>query len=260
MKAAADELGWPLVLKPEAGQRGVGVRKISSLEQAAEVLRTTSNAMVVQAFHPGPYEAGIFYMKEPGATQGRIFSITDKIFPVITGDGQRTLAQLIRQHPRYRLQEAVFAARLADQWDCIPEVAERVPLAFAGNHCQGTLFQDGQHLWSSELAQVFDRIAEAIPDFHFGRFDIRYESAEALRQGTGFAIVELNGVMSESTNLYDPSWSCWRAYRTLFAQWYWLFRIGNAAAQQGAPVSRLADIWRDGRAYYSERDVSLVAD
>ncbi len=36
----------------------------------------------------------------------------------------------------------------------------------------------------------------------FGRFDLRYASDEDLKAGRGFKIIELNGTMSESTNLY----------------------------------------------------------
>lgn len=64
--------------------------------------------------------------------------------------------------------------------------------------------------------------------FFVGRFDVRYSDEAEFRAGRGFAIVELNGVASESTNLYDPAWPLWRAYRTLFRQWALLFRIRDA--------------------------------
>jgi len=219
MWQAGEQWGWPLVLKPAACQRGVGVRKVADLESAHEVLLSTNNALVAQAYHPGPYEAGIFYMREPGQAQGRIFSITDKVFPLVVGNGQHTLRDLVRQHQRYRLQESTFAQRFGEQFDEVPDKGSQIRLAFAGNHCQGTLFQDGGHLITPALVARMDDIARRIPGFHFGRFDIRDRSAEQLRQGKEFTIVELNGVMSESTNLYDPTWSVWRAYKTLFTQW-----------------------------------------
>ena len=62
--------------------------------------------------------------------------------------------------------------------------------------------------------------------------------------------------MSESTNLYDPTWSAWRAYKTLFARWYCY--SGHAAAKRVLGESS-SEIWAMS-AYYQKRDVSLVAD
>ncbi|MHC4811165.1 MAG: hypothetical protein ACYTEV_12495, partial [Planctomycetota bacterium] len=58
-----------------------------------------------------------------------------------------------------------------------------------------------------------------------------------LRAGRGFGIVELNGVTSEATNLYDPGRGLFAAYRTLYAQWAILFRIGAANRDAGHPVT-----------------------
>jgi hypothetical protein len=130
----------------------------------------------------------------------------------------------------------------------------------AGNHCQGTLFRDGSHLLTPELEEVIDRVVQSFHGFHFGRFDVRYADPEEFRAGRGFAVVELNGATAESTNLYDPSWPVWRAYRTLFRQWALLFRIGAANRDLGhRPVSvlRLLALVRD---YYRHRTVSPLAD
>jgi len=45
----------------------------------------------------------------------------------------------------------------------------------------------------------FDEISRAIPDFFFGRYDVRYASPEALRNGESFCIVEINGAGAEAT-------------------------------------------------------------
>ena len=102
---------WPVVIKPDVGQRGIGVRLIRETRQLEDYLATSDGDLLLQPYHEGPYEAGIFYYRFPGQPQGRIFSITDKQFPVVVGDGRSTLAELIDAHPRYRLnQESFFAA------------------------------------------------------------------------------------------------------------------------------------------------------
>jgi membrane protein DedA with SNARE-associated domain len=229
------EAGWdfPVILKPDVGERGAGVRKAHDLADAEKYLLANPGPVVVQPFHPGPFEAGVFYYRLPGEARGHVFSITDKVFPVVTGDGRSTLEGLIWAHPRFRMQAAVFLDRHAAHVGRVLAAGERFALATAGNHCQGTLFRDGGHLLTPELEAAFDAIAGPFDGFFVGRFDVRYADPAAFRAGRGFAVVELNGVSSESTNLYDPTWPLWRAYRTLFRQWALLFRIGDANRRAG---------------------------
>ena len=236
--------GWrfPLVGKPDVGQRGVGVRLLQTVDDVAEYLRAQPAAALLQTYHPGPFEAGIFYARLPGEPAGRIFSITDKRFPEVVGDGLSTLEDLIWMDPRYRMQARTFLARHARQRRRVPAAGERVRLAHAGNHVQGTMFTDGSHLITPALERTVDEIAHSFDGFYFGRFDVRYGDPEGFRAGRDLTIIELNGVTSESTNIYDPSRSILWAYRTLFRQWRLLFRIGAANRGRGAattPHSRL---------------------
>lgn len=254
--------GWtyPLILKPDVGQRGVGLKKVGDARAAEAYLTANPDAVLAQVFHPGPYEAGVFYYRLPDQPHGRVFSITDKQFPIVIGDGISSLESLIRKHRRYRMQADTFLARLGEGAHRVPAACERVQLAIAGNHCQGTLFRHGAHLITPELEAAIDAIAQRVEGFHFGRFDIRYSNLDWFRAGRELAIVELNGVTSESTNIYDPSWPLWRAYAVLFRQWSILFRIGAANRRRGHAVSRIRDMLRDARAHYRNRRVSLVAD
>lgn len=259
---ALAERSWayPLILKPDASQRGAGVKKIRDVAEAAKYLEQQPAAILVQPLHPGPYEAGIFYTRLPGESAGRIFSITDKEFPVLVGDGRLTVEELIWQHPRYRMQARTFLARHAAQSDRVLAQGERLPLALAGNHSQGTLFRDGAHLYTPELEQAVEAIVQPFVGFFVGRLDVRYTDPDAFRSGRGLAVVELNGVTSESTNLYDPLWSLLQAYRTLFRQWALLYRIGHANRCHGHPSTPLRTLLRDLLRYYRERQGDPLSD
>lgn len=254
--------GWqyPLILKPDAAQRGAGVKRVNDEAGAIEYLAKQRDAVLAQTYDPGPFEAGIFYYRIPGEPVGRIFSITDKVFPVLRGDGRHTVGELILAHPRYRLQSGVFRARHQRQLGRVLAADEELPLALAGNHCQGTLFRDGAHLWTPELEAAVDAIAKHFKGFYVGRFDVRYTDVEAFKTGRDLRIVELNGVTSESTNLYDPAWSLWAAYRTLVKQWGLVFRIGYLNRGAGHRPTRLRDLARSVCAYYRDRHVTLLAD
>ena len=86
---------YPFILKPDVGQRGVGVKLIRTPEQSAAYLQQTAAPLVVQRYAPGPHEVGIFYYRFPHEPRGHIFAITEKIFPTITGDGQHTIEELV---------------------------------------------------------------------------------------------------------------------------------------------------------------------
>lgn len=254
----------PVVLKPDASQRGAGLKLVRTTEEVRGYLMRHAEPVIAQAYHPGPFEAGVFYYRFPGrgseAPPGRIFSITDKEFPAVVGDGESSLERLVRRHPRYRMQADVFLSRLNGQAERVPARGERCALGVAGNHCQGALFRDGAHLFTPELERRFDQIARCFDGFHFGRFDVRYGDVDEFRSGRGFAIVELNGVLSESTNVYDPSWPLWRAYGVLCRQWELAFRIGDLNRRRGHAATPLRELIAEAKRFYRDRTRDDLSD
>jgi hypothetical protein len=119
-----------------------------------------------------------------------------------------------------------------------------VALVDIGNHCRGAVFRDGRALVTPALAERIDTIARAVPGFFFGRFDLRAPSLEAFQRGEGLRVIELNGVTSEATHIYEPGSSLLEAWRTLFAQWRLAFEIGAANARAGARVAPARELLR----------------
>jgi hypothetical protein len=231
--------GWefPLILKPDVGQRGTGVRLVRTLGEAADYLSVMTTRVVAQPFHPGPFEAGVFYYRFPGSQRGRILAITDKHFPAVVGDGRSSVEDLVWAHPRYRMQARTFLTRLGDKRPQVPRSGERVTLGIAGNHAQGAMFTDGRALITPALEARIDEIARECDGFFIGRFDIRYSDRDAFMAGREVAIVELNGATAECTSVYDPNGSLLAAYRQLFRQWALVFAIGAANRRLGRRAS-----------------------
>ncbi|HEX8027098.1 MAG TPA: hypothetical protein VF491_01485 [Vicinamibacterales bacterium] len=235
LTAIIDRHGWtyPLIVKPDVGQRGVGVRKVTNPEAALQYFERCSYPTVVQPWHPGPFECGLFYARSPSEPRGRIISITEKQFPCVEGNGHSTLAELIDAHPRYRRQSSTFRRRHASSLGETPKSGTQVQLGEVGNHSQGALFLDGRRLWSAALEARIDAIAQSVPGFFIGRFDVRYASTERFMAGEDLAIIELNGVAAEPTDIYDPDRSVASAYAALFDQWRRVFEIGAANMRRG---------------------------
>ena len=248
---AAANLTYPLVAKPDIGCNGTGVRLVR--DQAA-LLRAVCDfpagtALVIQQLVPSPGEAGLFYIRLPGQ-RGRITSLTLKSPPTVTGDGRTTLRDLILADPRYGSQPQIYLPRLQHRWHEIPASGETVQLVFVGNHCKGSTFSNGADHITPDLEARIDAIAQAIPGFHFGRFDVRYTTIADLRQARGFKIIEINGVGSEATHIWDPRTKILDAYRAQFHHYAAAFKIGDANRSRGAkptsPLSLLAH-WREQR-------------
>jgi len=262
LRAIAQARAWtlPLILKPDVGERGLGVRLVRDWDMAASYLAAVRERVIAQPYHPGPFEAGVFYYRLPSSASGRIFSITDKVFPSVVGDGRSTLETLIWTHPRYRMQADTFAARHHGQLGSVLDDGEMFPLAIAGNHCQGTMFRDGSHLVTPALERRIDEIAQSYDGFFVGRFDIRYSDVDAFTRAEDVAIVELNGVTAESTNIYDPRGTLLHAYRTLFRQWAIVFAIGAANRRAGVPTSALSRLFSLARAHAKREFPYALAD
>jgi len=70
---------------------------------------------------------------------------------------------------------------------------------------------------------------------------VRAPSLAALTAGE-FRVIELNGVGSEATSIYDPSHSLREAYATLCAQWRLAFEIGAENRASGARPARVREL------------------
>jgi hypothetical protein len=245
----------PFILKPDIGQRGVGVKLIRSMEAARKYLAAVSVRVLLQRYAPGPREVGVFYYRMPGEPSGHIFAITEKIFPVIEGDGERTVEELILADRRAAIVAHTYLRRFADLRDKVLTRGETLKLVEAGNHAQGCIFQDGMHLATPELLGALDRISKSVPGFFIGRYDIRYATDDELRAGRGLTILELNGAGAEATSIYDARNSLFSAYRTLYRQWELVFRIGALNRARGSRPASLPTLLREWR-----RTSALIAD
>lgn len=266
--------GYPVILKPDAGQRGFAVRLVRSEAGAEAYFREMHRAAVVQRYDPGPHEIGCFWVRDPGSGSGRIgrvFSVTIKEFAFVRGDGAHTLEQLIYRHPRHRCQADTFLDRLGPARDLLPERGQLVRLVESGNHAQGTLFRDGAELVTPRFEEEIDRIAAAFavesPDpgwsdngLDFGRFDIRYRDEEQLRAGEDLGVVELNGTSSESTNLYDPSRSVIWAWGVLFRQWTALYQLGHRRRAEGVRPMTPGQLIAAWKSFQRDRPDLDIAD
>ena len=211
-----ESIAYPCIAKPNVGERGIGVEKIDSAAALESYLATHPHDLLIQEYIAYPVEVGVFYHRFPDAAQGKITSIVMKEFLTVTGDGKSTLEALMMQHIRAVGRLHYLREKFKTCLDEVLPPGEQMRLEPIGNHNRGTQFLNGNHLINAQLVAVFDRIGKSIPDYYYGRFDLKVPSLDDLYQGKNIRIMELNGVNSEPAHIYDPAMRIGPAYRALF--------------------------------------------
>jgi membrane protein DedA with SNARE-associated domain len=190
---AGADLAFPLVAKPDVG-RG-GARRVDEPGQLREYLRhfPAGEKLILQRIVPEAVAATALYARLPGATSGRILSLTLRQGPTAGGRG----------HVCYR---------------------------------------DARRCITPELEAVIDAIARMMPEFHYGRFDLRFASPEELMRGKRLSIIEINGMTGAAKESWDPSLPLGEVYRRMVEQQRIMFLIGDKNRARGFTPIDCADV------------------
>lgn len=242
---AAHGLTLPLIFKPDLGERGWMVRRIKTEQDIENYLREIKIDFIAQELVDYPLEFGVYYVRYPSEKNGFVNSITAKEFLSVTGDGVKTLQQLILEKDRAKLQWPVLRNTYHDQLHQVIAANQKIELVSIGNHCLGTTFLNHNHLITEKLNASFDSISKQINGFYFGRFDLRCATLEDLENGN-IKIMELNGCGAEPAHIYQPGSSLWKGIKVLITHWNNLYRVSKENHQRGVPYLSL----REGRQIY----------
>jgi hypothetical protein len=235
---------YPLIAKPDVGERGWQVEKIEHWEYLVNYMQRNSFDFLVQEYVDEPLELGVFYYRMPGKAQGVVSSIVQKEFLSIRGNGRDSVEELILQNERAVLQLAALRAKYGTIFQIVPSPGETITLVSIGNHCKGTKFLNANHLITPELTRVFDRISGSIDGFYFGRYDLRCRSVADLYAGKHIKIMELNGAGAEPAHIYHPGFSIWEAWRVLLHHWRVLYDISRENHRRGVAYMTLGEAVR----------------
>ena len=225
---------FPMILKPDSGERGKGVIFVRSRNHLDECFQAVPDGRyLLQAYCNYPQETGILFCKFPSQSRGKILSITTKAFCEVTGDGKHTWGQLMAQQVRVAHRLVFLKQEWAEDWNRLSEPNKTLLVEPIGSHNRGTKFMDGRDQISTALTTMINHWADQLPGFYFGRFDIKFQSWEELAQGKAFKIIEINGVNAEPTHIYDPRYSIFQAYKDIFSQMKIIYEISRENLQLG---------------------------
>ncbi|GAA0537520.1 NRDE family protein [Chitinophaga japonensis] len=224
-------MSFPLIAKPDMGERGVQVKLLQTPEELERYCRVSRVDFLVQEYIDHPLEAGIFYYRIPGAERGHISGIAGKEFLSVTGNGRSSIASLLEKEGRGLLQLPALRATHGAALDRVLPAGRRQTIVPYGNHSRGARFTDQGHRAGEALTNMIDDLCKQVPGFYYGRLDIRFRSWEDLAQGRHFSIIELNGAGSEPTHIYDPAHSLFFAWKEICRHWRLLYRISRLNAR-----------------------------
>lgn len=251
-KAAARGIQLPFVCKPDLGCRGSGVKLIHNRQQLENYLDAypVGAVILIQKLASWEPEAGVFYVRRPGDAAGRVVSLTLKYSPYVIGDGESTLEKLIARDGRAGELQHLYAERHRKNLHTVLQQGQVYRLVFSISHCRGAIFRNGERLITPQLTDRINRLMAEIPEFYYGRLDIKFSSVESLMQGKDLEIVEINAASSESLQIWDRNARLGTALKTLLWQYRTLFKFGQLNRKRGFTPPGLAEVvgrWREER-------------
>ncbi len=232
---AAAGLTFPIILKPDVGLKGLGVLEFTNLEALSAYLKETSSSQIIQEKIPYSKEVGLFYMRYPNDPKGICTGMARKDFLRVCGDGKHSIRELVQQHPRALLKwDSLHQMDSLDFDEILAPGKEKVLVPF-GSHTRGAEFVDVSEHISQALCNAIDEIAQQVPGFYYGRFDIMYNHWEELLAGKNFSVIELNGAASEPIHMYDSRHSYGFALKEIYRHWKHMQRISTLNRKTNPP-------------------------
>ncbi len=251
-KMMEQEIFFPIILKPDEGERGWKVEKINNDSELDGYLSTAPEKLMLQEFIDLPEEYGVMYYRFPNKKTGHISSLMKRDFLTVTGDGSHTLLELICKSERCSSHLARLKRKFRNELHCILPPGERKILEPIGNHNRGTSFINSKSLINSDLVSAFDHVSAQLYEWYFGRYDIKTKSYEAMIAGD-FKVVEVNGVNSEPAHIYDSSTRLFKAYQDLFFHWNTILQISIENRKRGFKAEPMLDVYRSIKKHLAEK-------
>lgn len=230
---SASGLSFPVMVKPEVGERGWLAKRVNSMPELKAYLEEHPIDMLLQTYIDLPLEVSIMVYTMPGKNTPVVTSICEKHFLQIEGDGDSTIGDLIIRQDRALLQLEKLLNNFGHRWDEVLAEKEILILESVGNHCRGTTFVDRNDMIDENLAVVMGQLLSTMPEVFYGRFDMRAGSWQELKEGKNIRVLEFNGTSSDPAHIYQPGYSLWKAYGDMAHHWRVMRKIAIENRERG---------------------------
>ncbi len=249
-------LTYPLIVKPDRGNRGRGVVLVTSQHELRDAL-TKKYDLLVQEYIPYSYEYGVFYYHNQNTGEKGITGLTSKIYLEVLGDGSSTLKELLTRHPRAKTGMAHFEKKFAAKWNTVLKEGETIIVEEIGAHNRGTMCKDETALISPVMEQLFYELADQIEEFYWGRIDVKASSPEALQRGETIKIIEVNGGSSEPSHMFDPKYNWFDVARFVTQHLKLHHSVVKANLENGVTIPSWSSFRSELKQYFSNKKLQI---
>lgn len=257
-KFMSSGLSYPVIAKPDIGERGTLVVKIKDEQSLFDYFNKNKIDFLIQELISYPVELSVMHHRMPGNGAGRVTSVCVKETLKVTGDGISTVAQLMAKKSRAKLQLKRFEKTFPELLEMVPASQQILEVEPIGNHCRGTMFLNGNHYIDKKMTAVFNSLAATMDNIYYGRFDLKCSSVEDLKEGRGFKILEYNGIGAEPAHIYDPSYPLFEKYRDIYRHWKIIYRIYRLQKKKGVKAMSVKEAIRSLKAYFDYQKLLKV--
>ncbi len=234
---------YPFAVKPDVGMMGFMFRAISNEDDLRQYHELMPADYLIQELVTYPNELSVFYYRFPNEQIGHITGFIRKDHLTVTGDGSSTLLELILNYPRVRYRVEEMRSKHNERLDTVIPKGEKFYLSHALNLSRGGKMVSLAHEKDERLLGVFDELSHYAGHFYYGRYDIKCESIDDLKEGKNFLILEYNGCGAEPHHIYGNGHTLIEAYRIVLQHWKVLYNISKYNERNGV------DYWEFRKGY-----------
>ena len=190
---------YPCIFKPNyCDGFAHAVSLVKSPEEAEKYLgKSLDKSIIIQEFHPGPYEATVYIRRLPGSNETTVY-LVERVNPNRDKDKEWLWKSSISYKHDY------FTRHRTD-------------------------------LETPQFISKITEITNRFPDVYLVRYDIRFSSYEELKRGEGFKIIELNEHCSDTR--YSHTNTKEKNLEILIEHLYNYYKIGIMNVVSGNGVS-----------------------
>lgn len=229
-----NSIQFPVVVKPNMGYKGYAVRECKDLDELKYFVGKLeeNKEWLIQEYIDLEHEYSIMYYYYPVSKIIGLTSVSSKKYPFVVGDGISSMEKLIDQYENPFVDKYYLRKKWESKFDMIPTKNQKIELHHIGNYSRGSKFCSLMQEKDDQLASAMHNIFNGRDEIYFGRFDIKANSMEDVRQGE-FKIMEINGAKSEPLHIYDPKYGFWSRIKDVRRHWKIMTHIVDERRAQG---------------------------
>ena len=216
LKKATDFIkknNFPIVAKPDVGFTGIGVEVFDDKDKLLGFLKKQRSDYILESFCANGHELGVYYLKSPGQEKGKVIGVVEKDFPFVIADGQKNLNELAGN------VDGFVKAYLVTKYGSLENVPEKDSIVnlVGKSHMAGEQISiDRTHELNEKLSGIIEDISSQIPDFYYGRYDIKISKWPLTDDEFNFKILELNpSIDAIPLHFYEKKYSFFQRYRSV---------------------------------------------